>query len=248
MTCADVRRLMNPYFDGELDLVRQVEVEEHLRGCTGCAGQEQGLRSLKTALAAPGLYHLAPAGLRARLGSRTAKVVSRRRRTLMRLTAVAAGVLLLVATAAAITMVSRARTTADERLAEWVVADHVRSLQLNHLTDVESSKQHTVKPWFQREAKIDFSPNVPDLDSQGFTLAGGRLDYLADHPIAALVYMRHSHIINLFTWPAAPDERPVHRLSRQGYHIRYWQHADMVYWAVSDLNDEELDEFVGLCR
>jgi anti-sigma factor RsiW len=110
---------------------------------------------------------------------------------------------------------------------------------------VASSDRHTVKPWFR--GKLDFSPQVPDLTPQGYSLSGGRLDYLTDRPVAALVYYRRLHAINLFTWPAADDDvKPVRGLARQGFHIRYWQRGGMSYWAISDLNEQEFDEFVRL--
>jgi anti-sigma factor RsiW len=140
---------------------------------------------------------------------------------------------------------SRPKASADDRLAEWVVAGHVRSLQVNHLTDVPSGDQHTVKPWFR--GKLDFSPQVRDLSAQGYTLSGGRLDYLADRQVAALVFHRRQHVINLFTWPGVDGaDSAVRSLARQGFNIRRWQESGMTYWAISDLNDQELDEFVRL--
>ena len=139
----------------------------------------------------------------------------------------------------------QARTSADDRLAELVIAGHIRSLQVDHLKDVESTNRHIVKPWFR--GKLNFSPQVPDLSTQGYELSGGRLDYLADRPVAALVYKRALHVINLFTWPEVNDEmKAMQSLSRQGFHIRTWQQSGMTYWAISDLNDQELDEFVRL--
>jgi anti-sigma factor RsiW len=110
-----------------------------------------------------------------------------------------------------------------------------------------STDRHTVKPWFL--GKLDFSPDVPDLSVQGFELIGGRLDYLANSPVASLIYRRRQHIINLFTWPATHD-KPIAAASqnRQGFHVRGWQESGMNYWAVSDLNDKELDEFVTLVQ
>jgi len=152
----------------------------------------------------------------------------------------------LIGTAATVgVLLSQTGTSADDRLAELVVAGHVRSLQVEHLTDVVSTNRHTVKPWFR--GKLDYSPEVPDLSQEGYPLSGGRLDYLADRPVAALVYHRGLHAINVFTWPAANNEASAVRgLARQGFHLRYWQRSGMTYWAISELNDQELDQFVRL--
>jgi anti-sigma factor RsiW len=149
------------------------------------------------------------------------------------------------------TLVSKSsRPSQQDLLAEEVVSSHIRSLMPNHLTDVASSDQHTVKPWF--DGRIDFSPSVVDLARQGFPLVGGRLDYLGGQPVAALVYQRRKHFINVFTWPrdasagdsASPVEVPAH----QGYNVFHWTKSGMVYWAVSDLNAQELETFAELLR
>lgn len=243
MNCPDVQDLLHPYADGELDLVRHLELEGHLAGCPECAEQEKRLRSLRATLTSPSLYYRAPAALRARIQHAAPAVRAPR---LGRRLALAAGVLLLIgASVATGVLLSGRGSSPDQQLAEWVVADHIRSLQVDHLTDVASTDQHTVKPWFQ--GKLDFALPVPDLAPQGYVLSGGRLDYLPERSVAALVYLRRSHAINLFTWPAAGDEeQPVRALSRQGFHVRHWLKSGMTWWAVSDLNDEELDEFVRL--
>ena len=246
MRCRDVQHLLHPYSDGELDLIRQVEIEEHLSDCAECAELEKHLRSLRAALSSPSLYHRAPAGLRTRIQLAMPLATRRKRRLAVRLAALAAGILVLAGVSLTIgTLLSRAASSAEDRFAERVVVSHVRSLQVEHLTDVVSSKGPVVKPWFL--GKLDFSPQVPDLSEQGYALTGGRLDYLADRPVAALVYHRRLHVINVFIWPAVNDEEEaVLRFSRQGFHIRYWQHSRMTYWTISDLNDQELDDFVRL--
>jgi anti-sigma factor RsiW len=253
MSCQDVQNLLHPYADGELDLVRKLEIEEHISTCADCAGHESDLRSLRTVLSSPSLYHSAPARLRERIRgatSPTSPSAAQRRRTgresWMRRAAAAAAILVLIGAAATMgVLLMRPTEPASGRLENWVIASHVRSLQVNHLIDVASSDRHTVKPWFSD--KLDFSPQVPDLSAQGFPLSGGRLDYLADHPVAALVYQRGKHAINVFTWPFTDDgEQPARDFSRQGFHICEWQGSGMSHWAISDLNAEDLDQFVQL--
>jgi anti-sigma factor RsiW len=143
----------------------------------------------------------------------------------------------------ALTLVPRLqRPGADQFLATQLIASHVRSLMANHLTDVASSDQHTVKPWL--DAKLDFAPPVVDLSQQGFPLIGGRLDYLDNRPVAALVYQRRKHFINLFSWPTtSTDSKAQEMVTRQGYHLLHWIDGDFTYWAVSDVNVNDLQSF-----
>jgi len=160
MNCGDIQGLLHPYSDGELDLVRHVQVEEHLADCPACAEHEKNLRALRAAVSSPLLYHRAPAALRTRVREMqfAAPPLPRAtRRSSWQLAAIAASIVFLIGTSAMIGMLlSRGGTFADDRLAELVVAGHVRSLQVEHLTDVVSTDRHTVKPWFR--GKINFSP------------------------------------------------------------------------------------------
>jgi anti-sigma factor RsiW len=251
VTCRDVLPLLHPYTDGELDSVHLLRIEHHLAECPGCAAREQDLRRLRDAVAAAGLYHPAPDALRRRVLAATASTPAvttpapRPRRRSVSLVGVAAGLAVAVAVGlAAVTVAGRADR--DDRLAEAVTAGHVRSLQAAHLTDVPSSDRHTVKPWFGE--KLDFAPPVPDLSADGFVLVGGRLDYLADRPVAAVVYRRRQHVINLFVWPADAGDEPVRAAVRQGFHLCHWRRAGMACWAASDLNPQELAEFADRFR
>ena len=167
-------------------------------------------------------------------------------RPLWRRSLVAAVLLLAVGSLAVVAgILIQSSNEPTDRLANWVMAAHIRSLQAEHLIDVTSADTHTVKPWFR--GKLDFSPLVPNLTQQGFELIGGRLDYLDDRPAAGLVYRHGKHVINVFTWPATDGQNTaIHRQSRQGFNIRNWQESGMNYWAISDISDDQLDQFVQL--
>jgi anti-sigma factor RsiW len=135
----------------------------------------------------------------------------------------------------------------QEILAQQVLSSHIRSLMPQHLTDVSSSDQHTVKPWFN--GRLDFSPPVADFAKEGFPLVGGRLDYVDNRPVAALVYGRRKHFINVFVWPSASKiDAGTKDMTLQGYNLVQWTKSGMTYWVVSDLSKSELDEFVRQVR
>jgi anti-sigma factor RsiW len=245
MTCEETRELVHALIDGELDAGHARAVETHVAGCPRCAAQLRDYRVMRQALAAPELRYRAPAALRARiegtLPSRRPAVVSSRRSLLKGL---AMGSVMSTALAASLVVFVMNRE-ADQRIIGDVVSAHLRSLQGDHLIDVQSTDQHTVKPWFN--GRLDVAPPVVDLTAQGFTLIGGRLDYIDGRPVAAIVYKRRAHVINLFVQqiPAqvSGPERHASIAQLQGFNVWRWSHADLGFWAVSDINAEELQEF-----
>ena len=249
MNCNEVQRLVDGYVDGELDLVRNLEIEKHLQECVLCSQGYKNQQSLRDAIRGGPFYFKPPAELRGRIEQslRTAAKAEASPRVLpWRWLSVAAPVAAAAVVVLALVPLLQG-PSADELLRREVIASHVRSLMANHLADVPSSDEHTVKPWFN--GKLDFSPPVKNLAEQGFPLIGGRLDYIGNRPVAALVYQRHKHFINLFVWPleVKSDIGPK-SLSRQGYNLFHWVNAGMTYWAVSDLEKGELQNFVRLAQ
>ena len=257
MRCDEMQELIGPYLDGELDLVNSLELETHLQDCAMCSPAYRNYQALRRAMSASALYFDPPGDLQKRVRSslhQASKEEHRSRPFSWRQTPQlawrwmglgAAAVALVIVSAIAIGLLTT--PTESELLARDVVSSHIRSLMANHLTDVPSSDQHTVKPWFN--GKLDFSPPVKDLAGDGFPLVGGRLDYLDHRPVAALVYQRRQHLINVFIWPvtAAGSDRGKED-AQQGYNAIHWTSAGVCYWAVSDLNRDELREFVGLLK
>ena len=244
MNCAEAKDLVHLYIDQELDLVRVVEVDKHLQSCAACRALYDRQRALRSTLKSDGSYHRAPPELRERLGFALRAETKGAARPPARWPgrwntglAIAATVLLSVSA-----VLYLALPAPHNRLVDDLVSSHVRSLMVNHLADVASSDQHTVKPWFN--GKLDYSPPVDDLTAQGFPLIGGRLDYVDDHPVAALVYRHRLHVINLFVWPSENRrEQKLRASTRQGYNLLNWAQAGMEFWAVSDLNEAELKQF-----
>lgn len=241
--------LLHGYVDGELELMQDLDIESHLKDCSTCAQTHRSIQMLRSAIKKESTYHEPPTELKARIHSavRGPRRDPRRSHHLGWL-AVAASVALIVMGAWGVWrfLLPQADTSV---LTEELLASHVRSQMLRaHLVDVESSDRHEVKPWF--EGKLDFSPEVTDLASRGFTLIGGRLDYLNRRPVAALVYQRRKHLINVFIWPTGQDPGATAKsaLTRQGYHLLSWTKAGMTFWAVSDLNESELGQFVGMMQ
>jgi anti-sigma factor RsiW len=248
MSCQEARLLIDAYVDQELDLVRSLDFERHVEGCGECRALRDQVEELRSAVRIHSPYFAAPEGLEKRIRAQLRLPAAGQTRTVRhypllgwRPFAVAASVVgLAIFTLMFVTMLRRSAET--DTLAQQVVSSHIRSLMANHLADVPSSDQHTVKPWFN--GKLDFSPPVKDFKTAGFPLTGGRLDYLDGRPVAALLYQRNRHIINLFVWPSSHSDSGPQASVLKGYNIIHWTRSGMTYWAVSDLNAAELSEFV----
>lgn len=252
MKCSEIKTLSNAYADRELELVRSAEVERHLSGCRSCSQEVENVRALSSALKSPELYFRAPTNLRTNILAATVGKTNTAQKPRRVDDERSSGIhwlrwLIPVAAAAVVFLAVTFVPSGNSRLTEEVVAGHVRSMMANHLTDIASSDQHTVKPWF--DGKVDFAPPIVDLAEHGFPLIGGRLDYLQNRSVAAAVYQRQKHVINLFIWPAAGNRNTRKKVGvARGYNVISWEASGMSYCAVSDLNAAELREFAELLK
>jgi mycothiol system anti-sigma-R factor len=265
VNCEEIKNLMDAYLDAELDPVTSQKVEQHLRDCRKCEQAYEVETAMAHTISQAVPYYKAPLELRERIqvSLREAIGVSTSRGAAgvgplpgRRPEAVRRGVffdmpwswlalaaaIAVAAIVASIFLPRLSQPGADQFLATQLIANHVRSLMADHLTDVASSDQHTVKPWL--DTKLDFAAPVLDLSGDGFPLIGGRLDYLDNHSAAALVYQRRKHFINLFIWPTtSKDSKGQNTVTRQGYNLLHWIEGDFTYWAVSDVNITDLETF-----
>ena len=246
MSCQEMHELLDGYVDSELDVVTTLQFERHLSECASCHARYQQYEQLTRTVKIQLPRFDAPAGLEAKIRAELGLAASTHTRNTTNAFAdwsrwaVAASLIgVLVLTGTLFTLLNR--RAGREVLAEQVVSSHVRSLMANHLSDVASTDQHTVKPWFS--GKLDFAPVVVDLSPEGFPLTGGRLDYLDNRSVAALIYKRRQHTINLFLWPSPNSNSTAQTLTIKGFSIVHWTQAHMAYWAISDLNAAELSEF-----
>jgi anti-sigma factor RsiW len=247
MNCDRVQLLLNGYIDGELDLVSSLDIEQHLQSCAACSRYYKQLTSLHSAASNKSLYHSAPPSLEKQIRSSLGKASPTKPAWFNFSWSLFAASLLLVAFLFSIAgFLGRGLFTqlSETPLAQQVQNAHVRSLMADHLMDVASTDQHTVKPWF--DGKLDFSPPVIDLAGQGFPLIGGRLDYLDGHPVAALVYQRNKHYINVFIWPTTDKLEGLQNSTDNGYNLFHWSQSGMTFWAVSDVETTQLETFVQL--
>jgi len=242
---------LSPYIDSELSAVESADVAAHLASCESCSAEYRHLLNTVESMHQQLPPLRAPAALRARVEAsiRTPAAAQAARPIRVdrpyRGIAAAAAVVLMIA--AAYGLGARTGTSSSAQMADAVLTAHVRSLQQGHLTDVLSTDQHTVKPWFT--GKLDFSPAVPRLEADSFPLVGGRLDYVDNRVVAAIVYKRRAHVINVVTYPVegAADVTPALE-TRRGFQIAHWTARGMAYWVVSDLNADELRTFCSLMR
>lgn len=242
MSCDLTQNVLHGYLDGELDAARAADFERHLVSCPECVTALEAHESLHSSLQRAALYERAPASLRqkvqAELGTRTrSNVMPIRNAAPWRWMAIAAALLLAVSLGWRLIPGLRGNAGQTE-LASAIVDAHLRSLQPGHLEDVQSTDQHTVKPWF--DGKLTFAPPVHDFVNEGFPLQGGRLDVVQGRNVAVLVYARRKHLINVFVWPTAESESEPRSGSQLGYHWISWRKSGMELYAISDVSPEDL--------
>jgi len=236
---------LDAYLDGELAAVDARELEAHIAHCPECARFRDGRLELRAAITAGIPTFPAPAALRGavRAAARTRAPRRFTVRDVWRPLALAASLVVVAVGSWNLAL----RRAAGETLADDVLASHIRSLMPGHLTDVLSSDQHTVKPWFN--GRLDFSPPVYDFAGQGYPHLGGRLDYVDGRSVAVLAYGRRQHLINVFLWPATRGpSAALETRDHRGYHLLHWTTTDYAYWVVSDLGLPELQNFTQLMR
>jgi len=250
MNCAECEILFHALIDGELDAGHARDVEAHVASCAACSEKLKAFRTMRAAMAHAKLKEPAPAALRSRIEATlpqpSAQIITPRQFSRpsrrMFFGGFASGAVLSAAIAASFVFTVFSNDQ-EQIVAGEVVSAHIRSLQAGHLMDVETSDRHTVKPWFN--GKLDVAPPVIDLTAQGFTLLGGRLDYVDGEPVASIVYQRRKHVINLFVAQRLGSARAGPKTTAiKGYNVRHWSEDSLDFWAVSDIAPSELDEFV----
>ena len=249
MECDRATGLLSPLVDSALGPFTRWRVRRHVAGCTDCADKLEELRAMQSAIRTKLTFHRAPPGLAARIGAALPREVAPApSRPWFRVPAFSFGSTGLAGALAGVALtllLVSGNNSAQREIMQDVIGSHIRSLQADHLTDVLTSDQHTVKPWLS--ARLDVSPPVKELKDQGFPLVGGREDYVDGHPTAVVVYRRDKHMINLFAWASPGRSNEAFRdESRQGFNIVTWRRGGITYYAVSDVEADQLEEFAKL--
>ena len=251
MNCEETQTLLPAHVDGELALSENNALEQHLKTCLACQAKWLNQQALCTAIQKHAPYFNAPSPLENRIRVAlfaSAGIEKKSTAWLRDWSWPQIGLIFTSIAALAFSLnLYFLAPSAGDLLAQDVVASHVRSLMVDHLADVSSSDQHTVKPWFN--GKLDFAPTVQDFSPNGFALVGGRLDYLEQRAVAALVYRHQQHLINVYIWPTnKPPSGTTQNLSLHGYHLAHWNQNEMTYWMISDLNAHDLSQLVSLLQ
>jgi anti-sigma factor RsiW len=259
MTCDELHEHIDPFLDNELGLAEAQKIQQHLEQCPNCESLYTSRLAVRDALQKPEMRFLPEADLRDQIHGELLKQIRPPARRAWRLPsfefpswvlpglAGAAAVLLFWFGSNIFLTANRTSNGVLATVTAQLVSDHMRSLLGNHLIDVVSTDQHTVKPWFA--GKLNFSPPVYDFSDQGFKLIGGRLDYLGDQEIAAVVFQHRQHLINLFVWPKSESTSfPDTSLQKEGFNLYGWEANGLIMWAVTDAAPDTLKSFVDLQR
>jgi mycothiol system anti-sigma-R factor len=239
--CPDQMILLGGLLDGELDAANTALVEAHVARCSGCREELERQQAVRNLIARNGVRYSAPETLHQRIAAAVPELSPRRaRRPMLGWLAPAVG----GALAASLAMLLLVPPSLHSGLEQQLISSHVRSLQPGHLTDVQTTNRHIVKPWFN--GRIDFSPPVPELADQGFPLAGGRLDSIDGKTVAAIVYHRRLHTVNLFVWPGASGHDRT--ATEEGFAVTEWGDKGLRFAAVSDIAPDELAQFEQVFR
>lgn len=242
MDCTLHRHLLEAYLDGELGFERSLEVEAHLASCPICSSEVQSWTNIRAALKEPELYHRAPAHLEAKLHKLLPQAQTQKTPWFQRSIWALGGAAFATAALLISFVIMRPAAPSPD---QDIVVSHIRSLMSDHLMDVVSTDQHTVKPWF--DGKLDFAPPVQDFAADGYPLAGGRLDYLDNRKVAVLIYHRALHIVNVYVWPAQDNgSSAINTQTINGYNVVSWRKNGFEFRAVSDLNAAELRDLARL--
>jgi len=248
MKCDEIRKALSAFADGELSSARAQQIRDHLPSCTACSEEYRAMDDLRGKIQSADLYALAPEYLGKQISNHLQATenchtpwYSVSPRFAFSIPAMLLG--LVIGWAG---MFYYHLQQAQDGLLDSLASAHIRSLMVDHVTDIASSDSHTVKPWFH--GRLDFSPPVHDLTRDGYPLLGGRLDYLAGGSTAVLVYRHRQHTINLFITPNAEQLVTVKSTEYRGYNILSWDDGGLSYWVVSDLNMSDLEDFRALFK